>query len=205
MLIDDVLTIARCREIVGVSSNSEDAALSSARAAAVGWLGRRVNREILDRTYTTAADRFVHQCKGRGPPRFFFRATDIDESRPIVYYGANSSEDPGPRPTSGTPLTTANARMSVNLHGLTIFELTDSTGRLTADLAGHWRIDHPTPAVRISVGMAAGDIPTEWPEAVGLMVRQLYEGSALDSISETSTLSILLAPWNTVAMNEMEG
>lgn len=201
MTLDDILTIPACREAVGVSSTSEDATLTTLRTAAVGWLARRVDREIVDRTFTTDRKRFVYQTRHRdGRPRFFFRATDIKADQPITLF-ASTGTSPGPRPTTGLVLTTANAVMSVGLQGLTLYEIL-SGSEMTDDLASIYRLEAPTPAVSLSVGMDAGNLPDEWPAAVQMVVRALYEGSAFDTIGSSSMLDILLAPWNGIPESE---
>lgn len=182
---DDLITITRLREVVGVSSSSEDATLTANRAAAISWLERRLGRCIVNRTAAVSGSDDVRLHFN--PDRLHFRFPDL--AGPVVLSYAPSTASATSERASTETIPVVSDRLVIDHHGIFLFP---PAGRGWLEIL---RMVWPFPRVTANQGMAVESIDAAWVEAVGLMVRALYEGSAYDDLGENSMLKMLLTPW----------
>ena len=183
---DDIITIPRLREAVGGVGDSEDALISAHRSAAVDWLERWVSRTIIDRTdvQTTHHD-FVYSPR---PEMIGFELPDIKAGTLTIQYALHTADPMGQGDQTLT-IETTDARVFLDHRYVMIHAPTGGSWRTTM------RFNYPVPLLTASCGMNASDIPPVWSDAVALIVRALYDGTAYDALSDMSVLHMILKPW----------
>lgn len=188
--LDNVITLPRLRDAVGGISDS-DTELDPYRKAAIAWLEKYTGRVIVDRTNRQSPpDAFGYSLY---PDMIWFWMPDIKSDATITLNHSTPMDDPAGRPSQTEAITLNDdaRRTLLDFDGLILYG-----GAPDALWNGKIRYDHPTPYITVSTqGMDSADIPAEWGQAVALIVRALYDGTAYDDIGKHSSLKLLLMPW----------
>lgn len=192
---DDVITLPRLRQAIGGVSDN-DATMGAYRDAAIAWISEYTGRCILDKAGTQQSS---PQAFGYSPwpDRIWFRVSDIKQwgdTNPLTLHFSQSEDDPSGRPSQSEAVVYNDEarRVVLDYHALTIYGDPDDPW------IDKMRMMHPIPYITYSLrGMASADIPATWGQAVALIVRALYDGTAYDSIGNDSALDLMMRPWCT--------
>ncbi|MBF2756100.1 MAG: hypothetical protein ISN29_12730 [Gammaproteobacteria bacterium AqS3] len=185
-MYDDIIDLPRLREAVGGIGDSEDVLLSAHRSAAVDWLSRWVGRTIIDRANVRTDHHDFVYCQS--PERIGFTLPDIKSGTLSISYNANTAKPTG-QGSETLEIDTDDSRVFLTHEEVWIHP---PEGEYWCNLM---RFNYPVPILTASCGMNASDIPPVWKDAVALIVRALYDGTAYDNLSEMSVLKMILRPW----------
>lgn len=189
---DDLITLPRLRDALGIPGDEADAVLTGYRAAAVDWLEGWLGRQILDRSnLTSAADAFGWLDE---PDALYFGLADVKADSSVTLHFADFDADPGAGRSGTQVFASTDGLLSIDAKGVLIYRAAAEAKRWNRSI----RFAHPTPTISAEVGMSAGDIPAQWSEAAALIVRALYDGSAFDSLGEMSVLTMMLQSYRPV-------
>ena len=187
-LPDDVITLPRLRDALGIPGDDSDGILSTMRAAALNKMEAFTGRVIVTRSAESAPDEFAYDA---GVDALHFLMPDIQSTAAITLRYADYEADPGGlRPRSVVYQGTDGA-LAVDGRGVRIYRDSAESRRWCDAI----RFVHPTPTLTATLGMQSADIPASFGEAAALIVRALYDGSAMDRIEAESPLGYLLGPY----------
>lgn len=176
--LDDVFTIPDLRHALGVVSTDDDARIGGHRASAVALIESYTARNILDR------DIDGESLAPRAQDMIFY-VPDVKPSATWTLRYRRPEDDPGFALTASVDVPAAQARIRPD-H--VIFR---------PDADGWPEIQKGTCySVEFSCGMDSDDVPEVLKEATGMLVRVLYEGSAMDAIPRGSLVAALIAPYS---------
>ena len=172
---DSVATVAELRAYLGLTVTDDDAKIERHRAAAIDLIESYTRRNVLDREVS------VEACGSAASDLVFYVADVQVSGSATVSYRADGA---GPGFSTTASLTVPLDRVRVVPEKTT----------LRPDADG-WpgREDGTFYSSTFSTGMT--EIPPAIQEATRLIVRELYEGSAMDAIPMGSLVSTLLGPY----------
>lgn len=188
--IDQVISTADVRAGIGSVGTTEDGLIARAKSSAVKMIEYYINRHLTDKTITTDVCDFSYMMR---PSVLRFRISDVKSDRPLTLrYAMNDTFATGTG--DQTMVVTPDNDRRVSVH----HDQIDWYAEDGAPWTGIMSLEHPTPTITAEVGMRATDIPTDIQDAVILIVRAIYDGSAYDKIEHDSILGALLKhyrPW----------
>lgn len=172
---DDVATIAELREHLSLSTGNDDGKLEGMRAAVIGTMESVTRRNILDRSVTA-------QAVGGSGCDLVFHVADarVGPTQQLDYRRA--SDGPG-------FALTANVSVSNDQ-----IQVTDDYVVMRPTDDGWPDRDAGVPyAATFATGMQ--EVPAQMQEAAKLMVREVYEGSAMEMVVYNGMFQFLLGKW----------
>ena len=174
---DDVATIAELREFLSLSTSNDDGKLEGMRAAVIGTMESITRRNILDRSVTAEAP-------GNSSCDLVFNVADarVGPTQQLDYRRASD----GPGFALSANVSVSNDQIKVTDDCVVM--------RPTAD---GWPDREPgVPyTATFATGMLAADVPAQMQEAAKLMVREVYEGSAMEAVVYNGLFQVLLGKW----------
>lgn len=172
---DDVATIAELRDHLSLATGEEDGKLEGMRAAVIAVMESMTRRNILDRSVTAEAD----GCSGDD---LVFNVADAVVSATQQLDYRRASDGPG--------------------FGLTANVSVDSDQILVKDdcvvmrpTSDGWPDREPDTRYAATFTTGMTDVPAQMQEAAKLMVREIYEGSAMDEVTMRGLVQFLLGKW----------
>lgn len=192
-LATDVITDSRLRQAIGGVGATEDTLLSAYRLSAIRWVENWTCRKILNvDDWRTDETDFYHFDQ---PDLLTFKVSDVRETddagivNNLVVHYRNVDDDPTGRTNQTWEVRADADQVKIDRDAVFIYyDGSDSWG-------GMMRFDHPVPTLRCNRGMLAADIPPPFSDAVGLIVRALYDGTAYDELGRMTALDMLLKPY----------
>ena len=183
MTLDDVISLPAARSYVGIVSADDDDRITRHRAAAVALVEEYLRRHILDRDGLEAEGSRV------ADGALYFRCPDVvkPDSLTIRY-----------RPAEAGAGAARTAAIEFNADQTTDLVDADSGGLRIWPQAEGWPQFYTgrMPLITgLAAGMPAAALPEPWQAAIELLIRELYEGSAMDAIPAGSVVDSLLRPW----------
>ena len=174
--LDDVTTIPELRGYLGLSTTSDDQRIGVHREAAVEFIEAHTARNILDRTVEAEA------TGGQYDDLMFYVA---DCKTVVTQTVAYRREADGPGFAKGASFSVEADRIRILADTVTIRPTSDG-----------WpaKCDGTFYGAEFEVGMGDDDIPPCIREATSMLVRELYEGSAMDAIPLGSMAASILSP-----------
>ena len=176
--LDDVATLASLRSYLGVVATADDARIAGHRLAAVSLIEDYTGRNVLTRTVPLV------EADGRPDRDLTFYVADAVAAGSHTLHYRPASAEPGFALTSSVDVPTAQVRVDEDR----VTFRPDADGWPERQAGTFYAVD-------FAVGMAADAVPPPLSEVCNLIVRELYEGSALDAIPNGSIVSALLSPY----------
>ena len=174
--LDDLSTVDELRDYLGLTSTEDDGKITGHRDAAAELIEAFTSRNLLDRSVT------VEASGGTCSDLVFW----VGDAKPIAASLAIDFRRPtdGPGFARGASVSCPVDRIDVRPDR--VICRPDENG---------WpeREERTLYAATIAAGMADGEVPAAIREATRLLVRELYEGSAMDVIPVGSIVGSLLA------------
>ena len=203
---DDLITLPRLREGLGIVGDSQDSNLSAYRSAALGYIERYTGRSILNREgWESEESDFEYKPRMTArwtqemfPDGLFFRISDIQADSEVTLLFSNEDDDPAGKAAQSEQVAVSSARVNLFHDGILIYPDPDHRAQFWSDRI---RLEYPVPRLICNRGMPAGIIPAEWGSAAELIVRAIFDGSAYDAMDTRSALGMLLAPFGSLTEN----
>lgn len=176
--LDDVFTVPDLRHALGIVSTDDDAKIGGHRASAVALIESYTGRNILTRTVTG-------ESLAPHAQDMIFYVPDVRTAASWTLRYRRPEDDPGFAATASVDVPSAQVRLRPE-HAI-----------FRPDASGWPEIQRGTCySVEFSCGMSAADVPEVLKEATGMLVRVLYEGSAMDAIPRGSLVGAMIAPYS---------
>ena len=175
--LDDVGTVPELRAYLGLSTASDDTRIGVHREAAVEFIEAHTARNIIDRTVEAEA------VGGEFDDLMFY----VADCKPVVTQTvAYRREEDGPGFAKGASFSVPADRIRILSDTVTIRPTSD--GWPAKDSGTFYGADFET-------GMHSDEVPACIREATQMLVRELYEGSAMDAIPLGSMAAAILSPY----------
>lgn len=176
--LDDVVTIPDLRHALGVVSTDDDARIGGHRASAVALIESYTSRNILTRQVTGESSALPAQD-------MIFYVPDVQDAASWTLRYRRPEDDPGFATTASVDVRADQVRVRPD-HVI-----------LRPDADGWPEIQRGNLySVEFTCGMDSDGVPEVLKEATGMLVRVLYEGSAMDAIPRGSLVGAMIAPYS---------